>query len=212
MMKRIVLCFLLIAFSTSVFSGVADDGAISTGEYDYGIIEWNSRNPSLVVEGGANVIDIRNYGRLEVRYTSIPINGDWYTGGIRDIHLDDYSELLYLDGITDILGIDENATAELKGGSINYIDSMQNTDTKHIDLYCQSGWSWLYDDEDLDGIDEIVGITGLWEDNSDFTIGFINDYTFGYDPVYMNINVVEIPEPASLLLIAAGGLLLRRRS
>ncbi len=52
MMKRIVLCFLLIAFSTSVFSGVADDGAISTGEYDYGIIEWNSRNPSLVVEGG----------------------------------------------------------------------------------------------------------------------------------------------------------------
>ena len=117
--------------------------------------------------------------------------------------------MLYLDGITDVLGIDENATAELKGGSINYIDSLQYTDTKHIDLYSQSGWSWLYDDEDLDGIDEIVGITGLWEDNSDFTIGFINDYTFGYDPVYMNINV--IPEPATLLLLGIGGVLLRQK-
>ena len=153
---------------------------------------------------------MRNFGRLEVRSTSSPLGLD--VGGIWDIHLVNYSELIYLDGLTDIITIGSDATAELRGGSINYIDSMQNTDITHIDLYCQPGWSWLYDDEDLDGIDEIVGITGLWEDNSDFTIGFINDCTFGYDPVYMNINVVEIPEPASLLLIAAGGLLLRRRS
>ena len=152
---------------------------------------------------------MRNLGRLEVRYTSIPINGNWYTGGIWDIHLDDDSELLYLGGLTDIITIDENAEGVLTGGSINYIRSFQNTDTTHIDLYCQPGWSWLYDDEDFDGIDEIVGITGLWEDDSDFTIGFINDYTFGYDPVYMNINV--IPEPTTLALLALGGLLIRNK-
>jgi len=105
--------------------------------------------------------------------------------------------------------IGSNAEAVLKGGSINYISSMQDTNTTHIDIYSQPGWSWLYEDEDLDGIDEIVGITGLWEDDSDFTIGFINDYTFGYDPVYMNINV--IPEPATFLMLGLGGLLLRRK-
>ncbi len=209
-MKRIVPYLLLIAVCASVSLADYSDGFITAGEYEYGV-EWFSYDPPLIVEGGgADVIDIRNYGRLEVRYTSIPINGDWYTGGIWDIHLDDYSELLYLDGMTDVLGIDENATAVLKGGSINYIDSLQNTATKHIDLYSQSGWSWLYDDEDFDGIDEIVGITGLWENDTAFTIGFINDYTFGYDPVYMNINVV--PEPATLLLFGMGGLILRLRS
>ena len=157
--------------------------------------------------GGADVIDIRNYGRLEVRYTSTPLGLD--VGGIYDIWLDDYSELMYLGGETDIITTHDNATATLKGGSINYIDSMQYTTTKHIDLYSQPGWSWLYDDEDLDGIDEVVGITGLWEDDSDFTISFINDYTFGYDPVYMNINV--IPEPATLLLLGIGGVLLRQK-
>ena len=153
------------------------------------------------------MIEMRNFGRLEVRYTSIPINDDWNTGGIRDIHLADDSELFYLGGINDLITIGENAEAALKGGKINGIRSYQYTDTKHIDLYSQPGWSWLYDDEDFDGIDEIVGITGLWQDDSDFTIGFINDYTFGYDPVYMNINV--IPEPTTLALLALGGLLIR---
>ena len=70
MVKRLFLCSLLFAFSTTVFSGVADDGVISIGEYDYGIIEWTSYNPPLIVEGGgANVIEKKNYGRLEGRYT-----------------------------------------------------------------------------------------------------------------------------------------------
>ena len=52
MVRRLFPFFLLLAFSTSVFSGVADDGVISTGEYDYGIIEWTSYDPPLIVEGG----------------------------------------------------------------------------------------------------------------------------------------------------------------
>jgi len=206
-MKRIVP--FLLGFMVCSTLSLADysDGFITAGEYEYGV-DWFSYNPPLIVEGGgADLIEMRNVGRLEVRSTSAPLGLD--VGGIWDILLADNSELFYLGGLTDIMTIGANAEAVLEGGSINYISSMQNTDTTHIDLYCQPGWSWLYDDEDFDGIDEIVGITGLWEDDAAFTIGFINDYTFGYDPVYMNINV--IPEPASLLLLGLGLVMFRRK-
>jgi hypothetical protein len=133
-----------------------------------------------------------------VRSTSTPLGLD--VGGIWDILLADYSELFYLGGLTDIITIGEHAEAVLKGGSINYIRGLQYTDTKHIDLYCQPGWSWL-----LDGNMEKIGITGLWENSTPFSIEFINDQD--YDPVWMNINVV--PEPATLLLISLGAALIR---
>lgn len=162
--------------------------------------------PPLIVEGGgADVIDMRNFSRLEVRYTSAPINGNWNIGGIRDIRLDDYSTLILLDGETDIVTVDENATASLKGGRINYIRSYQYTTIKHIDLYCQSGWSWSYTSSD------ITGITGVWGDSSGFAIDFIDKDYLGYDPVWTNINVIEIPEPTTLALLGLGGLLIRRR-
>lgn len=145
---------------------------------------------------------------MEVRNTS-PLSS---SGGISFLHIDDDSDLLYLGGQTSVVKVSENATAALKGGRIDYIRSLQYTTTKHIDLYCQPGWEWLYEDEDLDGIDEVVGITGLWDDtaNTPFTIGFTNDYTFGYDPVYMNINVIT-PEPATLVLLCIGALMLKKR-
>lgn len=206
MMKRMVLFLLGLVICSSLSLADYSDGFITAGEYEYGVRLFN--HDVLIVEGGgADIIEARDFSNLEVRYTSSPLGLD--VGGVYDILLDGYSELLYLDGETEAITIYDDALATLKGGSINYIDSLQYADTKHIDLYSQSGWSWLYDDEDLDGIDDIVGITGLWENDTAFTIGFINDYTFGYDPVYMNINI--IPEPATLLLISLGAALIRKR-
>lgn len=107
-----------------------------------------------------------------------------------------------------MIKISENAAASLKGGSINYLWSLQYTTTTgadpHIDLYAQPGWSWLSDDP-------LLGVEGLWEDGTSFAIEFINDDTFGYDPVWTNINVVEVPGPATVFLLGIGGLLLRRK-
>lgn len=204
MMKRIMPILLLITFCVPAWSGVADDGFLSAGEYDYGNITWRFSNPPLVVDGGgASMISMRDNGYLIVKSTSTPLQMD--VGGVYDIALYNTSHLLYTGGLTELITIGSSATAELRGGSINLIKSMQFTEKTsagpHIDLYCQSGWSWINNDH-------LLGIQGKWMDGFSFEIEFINDST--YDLTWTNINVIT-PEPATLLLLGLGGLLIRRK-
>ncbi|MHC5184361.1 MAG: PEP-CTERM sorting domain-containing protein [Planctomycetota bacterium] len=146
---------------------------------------------------------MREFGRLEVRSTSSPL--ELGVGGIFDIALLGPVHLDYLGGLTELITTASIATTDLRGGSINYILSRQYTISTgadpYIDLYAQTGWSWISDDP-------LIGIQGLWQDGSPFAIEFINDED--YDPVWTNLNVI-VPEPATLALLSFGGLLIRRK-
>ncbi|RKY06450.1 MAG: hypothetical protein DRP66_08785, partial [Planctomycetota bacterium] len=128
--------------------------------------------------------------------------GNWHTGGITDIWLDDYSSLLYLDGVTEEVTVTEHSSAILKGGRIDAITSLQNVITPSIDLYCQVGWELITDTSGK------IFITGLWMDGTDFNIQLINDPD--YDDTWENINVI-VPEPTTLILMGIGGILLRQK-
>ena len=120
-----------------------------------------------------------------------------------DILLYHTSHLLYLDGVTEYIRVSQNNTAVLKGGSINYIKTMRYAvpDNENVIIYAQDGWSWIDNDP-------LKGIQGNWFDSGlPFSIEFINDFDYG--PVWQNVKV--IPEPATLSLLALGGLLMRRK-
>ncbi len=199
-MKSIIILIALTVFISVSFAEFYEDGFLTEGEYESDI---QIRDFNLFVQGGgALVIFAKGECYLEVQSTSIPTDINWYTGGIRDIAVDDNTELLHLGGYTQEITVYDDSTAILKGGYISAITSFQYADTKHVDLYCLSGWSWKWNLEN-----EIIGITGQWADQSPFDIFLIDRISYGYDPAWMNVNVIEVPEPVSLLMLSFGGLL-----
>ena len=136
---------------------------------------------------------------------------DEFTGGIWELTQADYSFLNFSDGEIHLFDIHAASHAVFSGGRIDEIWSYQSAwayvgqppelvPDPHIEIVALD-WDW----------DDITNVlTGTWADFSTFDIQLVD--RVGYDPVIENISFTIVPEPASLLLIAAGGLLVRRRS
>ena len=109
---------------------------------------------------------------------------------------------MFSGGATESLKVGRNASALLTGGTINVITIYRRPqDSCLVTIDCRDGWEWLYT------AGKITGITGLWKNGDPFEIEL---YNLGspWPPTAQYVNV--IPEPATLLLLGFGGLLLRR--
>ena len=121
-----------------------------------------------------------------------------------------YTQLDFSGGELHQFDIHSAGRVVFSGGRIDEIRSYQHVEDipvgdppvlvpdPHIEIFCRNDHYW----DDTTNI-----LTGTWFDDSTFNIQLVD--ADGYSPTIENIFFT--PEPATLLLITVGGLLLRRR-
>lgn len=199
-MKRMLALLWLLTLSSVV--SLAGTTYINAGEYKSDISLWNT-DRLIVNGGGSDVVHAWNSSSIEIYSTSLPLSLEGKRG-VYDIFLYNNSTLLFNGGATQSLKVGDNATALLTGGTINYITIYRGPqDSSLVTIDCKDGWQWLYT------AGKISGITGTWHDGTPFQIAFGNAPS-PYPPTANFVNV--IPEPSTMLLVALGGLMLRKRT
>ena len=180
--------------------------------YTYGPSRILGGSESILVanEGGMYSLDLDNNSSATILGTSTL---GQFSGGIWQIDMGGSSYLNFSGGELSILDLHLNATATLSGGRIDSIESTQ------------VAWEWDYGVDppewvpnphinliysgDLPTVDVSNVLTGLWGNGSAFSIE-LHDVS-GYSPIIENIQFELIPEPATLILLGLGGLLIRRK-
>ena len=197
MRYTVVVAFLILAggLASAGYDYVIEDG------YSGGLILEDSAT-LLMTGGGVHEITLYDNTQALIQGTS-PLGE--FTGGIWDFTMAGYSQLEFSGGGIHEFTIGSYATASFSGGRIDEIRSYQAAYTHagwpnpHIEMVC-----------DIDTVDHNIAtnmLTGNWLDGSGFEIQLVD--IAGYDPVIENIQF--IPEPATLLLMGAATLLMRKR-
>lgn len=196
-MKRMVILLLLLILPALSPAGTT---YINAGEYKSDMRLENS-DKLIINGGGSNSIDAWENSCIDVYSTSLPLIN--HVSGIYDIHLHDSSTLLFRGGATESIVVKRDAKALLTGGTINLITIYRRpVDSCLVTIDCKDGWHWLYT------AGSITGIAGTWHNGTPFQIEFDNvGSPWPATAQYVKV----IPEPATMLLLGLGALLLSNR-
>lgn len=204
-MKKIALCIM----SSYLFVGISLAYTYEIYEYSPSDILYNDESIIFYDEGGMYELTLFDSSSATINGTSDLIEG---SGGIWLVSMSSDSSLEMSDGQIHELAIHNYATAYLSGGLIQQIWSSQNAWTYAGDppVLVPNPHITIVYSGDLPDWDAGTNIlTGLWGSGDPFSIQLID--VSGYDPAIENIQFELIPEPATIVLLGLGGLLIRKR-
>jgi hypothetical protein len=161
----------------------------------------------LMTGGGVGSLNLEDNSSATIIGTS-PL--EQFSGGIWYMTLVGYSTLDFSGGEVHEIAIASYATATLSGGRIDNIYSQQFAwiqegdppvwvPNPHITMVC--------DIESVFHNTQTNLLTGDWLDGSSFSIQLVD--VDGYSPAIENI--LFIPEPATIILLALGAALIKRK-
>ena len=210
-MKKIIALMLLVCVG-SAFASYTHE--IGPGD-DFGDEALNDSESLLMTGGMGHFLDLWDESSARIEDTDPLISEG--NGGIWDITQGGDSTLEILGGEIHELSIGSDAYVTISGGRIDEINSRQFVGTRWIEgtddppLYePDTHITFICDVDSVDVTNNLL--TGNWLDGSDFSIQLVDRVRpdgVPFTPVIDNIEF--IPEPATLLLVGVGGLLLRKR-
>ena len=197
-MKLFITILLMCVTTIPAFAGYT---YVITEGMDFGTKLLNTNQSLLMTGGGGRLLDL-SFNSFAVIQDTAPYDQDVYpSGGIERISVADYAHLDFSGGEVYRIGVGFYGTATLSGGSIQRLHTSQvvGQSGPYVTLYHKG-----YEHDELTNM-----LTGFWADGSPFAIQLVD--VPNYTPTIDNINFIYIPEPATLLLLGLGGLLIRRK-
>lgn len=190
---------------------------VSLGTYTHTITTYQllpdlTGTESMLItgQGGGGGVNLFDNSFMKIESTSMLGVG---TGGVWQISMSVSSRLEMTGGEVHMIDMDDDSTAVLKSGWIEEIridqlffklegDPPAEVPNPHITLYY---WG------DLPTLDVSNVLTGLWSNGDSFEIQLFNDTGIECN-LLDNFDFILVPEPATLLLLTLGGLMIRRRT
>ena len=181
-----LLLFAPYAFATVYNIGPGDDfGNLILVDYD----------TLLMTGGGGHSLVLSSWSNGTIEDTDPLI--DPYDGGIWDLATYSYSELTINDGEFYEVGAHGESLIYLHGGQIlGSLTIFDSTAWVHI-------YGYGFNNDPFGG----SPLTGFWADDTPFSINLVDDTIPTYNQIVFHI----VPEPATLLILALGGLLIRKK-
>ncbi len=191
-MKKIIVILMLFVMATGAW---AVDYEITWGDDSPGL---DLRNYDTLLMTGGTTHDINMGGwSIGIIEDTDPIDIPETAGGVFEITTASYSELTINGGEFYELDLHGESIANLHGGQIFGGLTVSNS-TAWVNIY-----GYAFNNDPFPG----SPLTGYWASGTPFSINLVDSTITTYDQLIFH----EIPEPASIILLGLGGLLLRKR-